>query len=59
MMTTLNTKLKTIRLEFLDLANNAFAAVHGLRMLTLNRDASLGVLYSELCYKLDLEFRNG
>ena len=58
-MITLNIKLKTIRLECLDLANNAFSTIHGLRILTLNRDASLGILYSELCYKLDLEFRNG
>lgn len=58
-MITLNIKLKTIRLECLDLANNAFSTIHGLRILTLNRDASLGVLYSELCDKLDLEFLNG
>jgi len=57
-MITLNIKLKTIRLECLDLANNAFSTIHGLRILTLNKDASLGVLNSELCDKFKLELHN-
>lgn len=58
-MITLNIKLKTIRLECLDLANNALFVIRALRSPTLNRNASLEILYYELCDEFDLEFRNG
>lgn len=56
MMTTLKIKLRIIRLECLDLvANKTLHRIHGFRILTINKDASLVMLHSELCDKFYLE----